>query len=1042
MKYIKNWIKVFTLFIFTILFTIELNAVNIELSGTITEEIGDGNRTSCLVGERYRVPTTTTYDGTILDLLVTIVAEDNEYDTYIGGTSGSFCIDVRLSSGIQLLHTRLRDDDIGDNRAFMDLNITIVEKDTNITVPVDRIVFTAFDLDINSRSNTELNTSSDNVYLISPSQAYLDINSLVSYNEGAYGSFDIFLEGNKIAGAPGTSASGNCTDDPGSVQPACRAGGVSVIGAGGPNTVTSMALRVENTNAYGQRTAAGGSRVIDISFREVDFNSLLGNHVDHGDINASYGDAFYTDVNVSTVLGFGYPADSESSQFSSSAALDDDDTNTSSPNFDDEDGVRIGSQPTVSSELNMTVGNTYDLNVTTIGTGYLSAWVDLNGDGDFADTDEQVLADEFLSSTIATETIISLVLPSSSYTGVSYARFRFSGTSGISFSGDGVRGEVEDYKLLFNPAGNVIGHLYSDTNGDGTQNVGEADLAGVTVIVTSGNGEVKIVITDVNGDYNATDISTDGNATVDIDESTLPAGVTQIEGTDPTQVVVVADIDNFEENNGFDLPPVGNIIGHLYNDLDGDGTLDPGEPGLIGITIQITDVNGTIFTVTTDANGDYRANNIAVGGVASVNIDETTLPAGSTQTGGGDPTNVSPVEGSDTFEEDNGFSIPNDATIGIAKTSSTAGGPVVAGDTITYTIIVTNSGTSILNNVIVNDMLPAGVTYDTGTAMKTYPQSTGAVTTTTYEDTTSQAFSIGDAIYSCPTEYGVSINVPDTFYITDLDVGFNFSTSHKEDFDVWVTSPQGTRVKILFADIGRAGSPDNFDVLLDSESGNTNASLYNNDHNTNAPFYDVGGLPANSLDIFDGEVAIGNWIVSFCDTHGDRVATYNRARLDFTYNARANTTNTALAPTNMVTVGNNVDLFPGETLTVVYDVTVDADGTSPILFNTVSTSTSETNTSTATTADSVTLFADLVSVKSVDNSTPDEGDTIVYTITVTNNGPAGTTNVELNDTLPSGVTYVSHTTTLGSYNSGTGIWDIGNLANGTMVTLSLSAIVD
>ncbi len=85
---------------------------------------------------------------------------------------------------------------------------------------------------------------------------------------------------------------------------------------------------------------------------------------------------------------------------------------------------------------------------------------------------------------------------------------------------------------------------------------------------------------------------------------------------------------------------------------------------------------------------------------------------------------------------------------------------------------------------------------------------------------------------------------------------------------------------------------------------------------------------------------------------------------------------------------------------------------------------------------------DLVVDKSVDVSNPLEGDTVVYTITVTNNGPDAATNVVLDDNLPSGVTYVSDSTATGSYDKASGDWTIGNLANGVTATLTLTATVD
>lgn len=82
---------------------------------------------------------------------------------------------------------------------------------------------------------------------------------------------------------------------------------------------------------------------------------------------------------------------------------------------------------------------------------------------------------------------------------------------------------------------------------------------------------------------------------------------------------------------------------------------------------------------------------------------------------------------------------------------------------------------------------------------------------------------------------------------------------------------------------------------------------------------------------------------------------------------------------------------------------------------------------------------DLAVSKTVDDSTPKEGDNVIYTLTVSNNGPDNATNVSVTDVLPPGVTYVSDD---GSYNSGTGVWTIGSLNNGSTATLNITASVD
>ena len=76
------------------------------------------------------------------------------------------------------------------------------------------------------------------------------------------------------------------------------------------------------------------------------------------------------------------------------------------------------------------------------------------------------------------------------------------------------------------------------------------------------------------------------------------------------------------------------------------------------------------------------------------------------------------------------------------------------------------------------------------------------------------------------------------------------------------------------------------------------------------------------------------------------------------------------------------------------------------------------------------------------NPMPVEGETVEFEIAVSNAGPSAATNVALTDTLPAGVTFVSYTATLGSYDSTTGIWTVGALADQANATLTLEVTVD
>ena len=85
--------------------------------------------------------------------------------------------------------------------------------------------------------------------------------------------------------------------------------------------------------------------------------------------------------------------------------------------------------------------------------------------------------------------------------------------------------------------------------------------------------------------------------------------------------------------------------------------------------------------------------------------------------------------------------------------------------------------------------------------------------------------------------------------------------------------------------------------------------------------------------------------------------------------------------------------------------------------------------------------ADLRLQKSVTPAEPRVGETVTFTLTLTNDGIGGATGVAVLDQLPSGFAYVSDTPSQGGYASGTGIWSVGALANGGTATLDIVATV-
>ena len=64
---------------------------------------------------------------------------------------------------------------------------------------------------------------------------------------------------------------------------------------------------------------------------------------------------------------------------------------------------------------------------------------------------------------------------------------------------------------------------------------------------------------------------------------------------------------------------------------------------------------------------------------------------------------------------------------------------------------------------------------------------------------------------------------------------------------------------------------------------------------------------------------------------------------------------------------------------------------------------------------------------------------VVFTVTVTNAGPDTAVNARVSDLLPAGFGFVSATPSVGSYDNVTGLWSVGDLANGASATLQLVA---
>ena len=85
--------------------------------------------------------------------------------------------------------------------------------------------------------------------------------------------------------------------------------------------------------------------------------------------------------------------------------------------------------------------------------------------------------------------------------------------------------------------------------------------------------------------------------------------------------------------------------------------------------------------------------------------------------------------------------------------------------------------------------------------------------------------------------------------------------------------------------------------------------------------------------------------------------------------------------------------------------------------------------------------ADLALSKSVNDSAPNVGDTITYTVALRNFGPDPAFGVQVRDQLSPGVSFVSAAPSQGTYDSTTGVWTVGTVTTAAPLTLRLTVVV-
>ncbi|MDQ6473090.1 gliding motility-associated C-terminal domain-containing protein [Flavobacterium sp. LHD-80] len=350
--------------------------------------------------------------------------------------------------------------------------------------------------------------------------------------------------------------------------------------------------------------------------------------------------------------------------------------------------------------------------------------------------------------------------------------------------------------------------------------------------------------------------------------------------------------------------------------------------------------------------------------------------------------------------------IPTSADLSLTKTVNNS--TLLIGSQVTFSVEINNAGPQETNGVIVTDLLPSGYTYVSYSATNgTYNPITGLWTIGILPVSTSHTLQITATVN--PSGDYVNIAEVTTSTVPDPDSTPNNGVPTEDDYATATVTPTNQA-----SDLSLTKTVNNTTPLVGSQV------IFEVIVTNNGP-QDNTGVQVTDL------LPIGYTLNSFTISTG----TYNSA-------------------TGLWNVGN---LINGKSETLQLTATVNATGDYLNIAEVTAASLpdpdSTPNNGVPTEDDYATATvtptnqaSDLSLTKTVNNTTPLVGSQVIFEVIVTNNGPQDNTGVQVTDLLPTGYSLNSFTISTGTYNSATGLWNVGNLINGKSETLQITATVN
>lgn len=157
---------------------------------------------------------------------------------------------------------------------------------------------------------------------------------------------------------------------------------------------------------------------------------------------------------------------------------------------------------------------------------------------------------------------------------------------------------------------------------------------------------------------------TDNDGVLDAGETWLYDATVLSDGSSPDPLVAAVAATGTDRagvslsdttSHEIDLVDPGSIAGAVFEDMNGNGVLDAGEPKFDGVSVELGNGGGPVDTTVT-VTGDYAFDRLYPDGY-DVSVDESTLPSGLVGTTA-NPLDVDLVEGSSITGVDFGYARP------------------------------------------------------------------------------------------------------------------------------------------------------------------------------------------------------------------------------------------------------------------------------------------------------------------------------------------------------------------------------------------------